>query len=80
MTHLLVVLTVLASSSAVAEMSQFCNNQVGDTIYGRSPNPISQYYDSRGSVGTIFNNPPSGLSQYYFSGPSGMMRESRTIF
>jgi hypothetical protein len=79
MTAMVIALSVFFSGPAFAEMSQFYNNHVGGTVYGRSPNAIQQYYDSRGNAGTVFNDPPSGISQYYFNRPSGMMQDSRTI-
>lgn len=80
MVQLLIVLTVLVSSSAFAEMSQFYNNHVGGTVYGQNPNAVQRYSDSRETVGTIFTSPQPGISQYYFYGPRDMMRSSGTIF
>ena len=79
MTQLLIILTVLVSSSAFAEMSQFYNNHVEGTVYGRSPNTTQQYVESRGNTGAIFNNPESSISQSYFNEPNGVM-QNRTIF
>jgi hypothetical protein len=80
MTRFILVLVVLISGPAYAQISQFYNSDgTSGTIYG-SPNGIQQYYDSRGNTGTIFNNPQSGMSQYYFMGPRGMMQDSGTIF
>jgi hypothetical protein len=80
MTQLLIILMVVFSSSAFAEMDRFYNNHVGGTVYGRSPNGISQYYDSRGTPGTILTTPPFGISPYSFNVPSGMMLGSGAIF
>jgi hypothetical protein len=80
MMQLLVIFSVIFSGSVFAEMSQFYNNHVGGTVYGRSPNGISQHYDSRGHTGTIFTNPQSGISPHTFNAPSGMMQSNGTIF
>jgi hypothetical protein len=79
MTPVVIALSVFFCGPAFAEMSQFYNNHVGGTVYGRSPNAIHQYTDSREDSRSIYN-PPSGISQYYFSGPRGMMQDSRTMF
>jgi hypothetical protein len=80
MIRLLVLLTILFSTSAFAQVSQFYRSDGTSGMIFGSPNGIQQYYDSRGNTGTIFNNPQSGISQYYFNGPNGMMQDSGTIF
>lgn len=80
MTQLLILLTALIGSSAFAEMSQFYNNHVGGTVYGRGPNTIQHYSESRGNIGTMFNNPESGISQSHFNEPNRMMQDRGTIF
>ena len=79
MIQMLIILTVFVSSSAFAEISQFYNNHVGGTVYGRNPNGIQRYSDSRETIETMFTNPQPGISQYSFSGLSGMMRSGGTI-
>jgi hypothetical protein len=79
MIQLLIMLTVLVSGSAFAEISQFYNNHVGSsTTYG-SPNGIHRYYDNRGNTGTRFEGRESGIPQYHFIGPSDMMRDRGTM-
>ena len=79
MTRLVIILSVLLSSSAFAQISQFYGSDGrSGTMYG-SPNGIQQFYDSRGNTGAMFNNPQSGISQYYFNGPNGMMQDMGTI-
>jgi hypothetical protein len=80
MMPLLTILTVLVSSSAFAQVSQFYRSDGTSGMIFGSPSGIQQYYDSQGNTGTIFNNPQLGISQYYFMGPNGMMQESGTIF
>jgi hypothetical protein len=77
---LLIILTVLVSSSAFAEMSQFYNNHVGGTVYGKSPNSMPQYFDNRGSEGPVFNHRRSDVSPYNFNVPSGMMQSNGSMF
>lgn len=80
MIRLLILLSALFSTSAFAQISQFCNSdRTSGTVYGKSPNSIEEYLDSRRNTGTIFNNPEAGISQYYFNGPSGMRQDSGTI-
>jgi hypothetical protein len=76
----LVILTLLLSTSAFAQVSQFYRSDGTSGMIFGSPNGIQQYYDSHGNTGTIFNNPQSGISQYYFMGPNGMMQDSGMIF
>ena len=78
--RLLIILMVLVSTSAFGEMSQFYNNHVGGTVYGKSPNGIQRYSDSRETIGTIFNKPESGIPPYDLNRPNGMMQGSGTIF
>jgi hypothetical protein len=80
MMRLLIILMVLVSTSVFAEMSQFYNNHVGGTVYGRSPNGIQRYSDSRETIGTMFNKPESDIPPYNFNRRNGMMYSSGTIF
>jgi hypothetical protein len=80
MMQVIVILSVLLTSSAFAQVSQFYRSDGTSGMIFGSPNGIQQYYDSQGNTGTIFNNPQSGISQYYFNGPNGMMQDSGTIF
>jgi hypothetical protein len=77
----LIILTVIFSGSAFAQMNQFYKG--GDTssaVFGTSPNSIEEYLESRRNTGTIFTNPEIGTPQHRFNEPAVMMRDSVTIF
>ena len=78
---LLIILTVIVSGSAFAQMNQvYKRDGTSGTAFGTSPNSIEEYLESRRNSGTVFNNPEIGTPQRHFNGPAGMMQDSGTIF